>query len=477
MFVSRLTKQIKPDPGRVILQFFNVGNEQRILDVINRVLALPEQEVVILLESVMRDFSTRHNDFNRKVIENYKRIEKYVVKDISTGRKLLLGAYFSKEYSIEAASLFNPSIVAHPDQSFLKPGILRFIISLRATGEGHISSLEFRSGIIDENGEIYLDETSRFCDQPAVNENKNINKDLLSKNIHSRNDAEENIINKMPDSFTYKQVKKILDEELKTCGGEDIKSFIGKILNFSEANYEISFDASTQVSERIIFPYSNNESVGIEDARFVKFIDDDGSAFYYATYTAYNGKNISTQLIKTEDFLNFSISTMQGHAVQDKGMALFPRKVNGKYVISSRQGGENLQIMLSDDLYNWEEYRQHRIPAEPWEFVQLGNCGSPIETKEGWLLLTHAVGPFRKYSIGALLLDLNDPVKIIGRLKSPLIETFKNEREGYVPNVVYSCGSIVHNNELIIPYAMSDSISGFAKISLPGLLAELKENN
>ena len=477
MFVSRLTKKIGPKPVRVILQYFNVGNEQRILNVIHRVLSLPEQEAVHQLERVMQDFSFRHLNFKRKLIENYEQIEKYIKEDISSERKLLLGAYFSKEYSIEAASLFNPSIVSHPDQSFLKSGVLRFIMSLRATGEGHISSLEFRSGIIDENCEIYFDETSRFCELPVVNEEKIIGKDLLTKIIHSKNDVEKNIFSKLPQSFTYKQVKKILNEELKACRDENIKMFIEKILNFSEANYEITFNESTAVSERIIFPYSQNEVVGMEDARFVKFTDDDGSVTYYATYTADNGRTFGTQLIETKDFLNFSICTLHGNAIQDKGMALFPRKVNGKYVLSSRQGGENLQIMFSDDLHRWDEYKQHRVPVEPWEFIQLGNCGSPIETKEGWLLLTHAVGPFRKYSLSAILLDLNDPSRIIGRLKSPLIEPLENEREGYVPNVVYSCGSIVHNDELIIPYAMSDSYSGFAKIFLPGLLAELTEKN
>jgi predicted GH43/DUF377 family glycosyl hydrolase len=275
--------------------------------------------------------------------------------------------------------------------------------------------------------------------------------------------------------FTFNQIKEILSTVQNNVKDESANLFIEKILNYAEANYEISFNESTLVSERVIFPYSKNETVGMEDARFVKFTEDDGSITYYATYTAYNGRTFGTQLIETKDFLTFNIRTMHGSAVQDKGMALFPRKVNGKYVISSRQGGENLQIMYSDDLYHWKEYQQHRIPMEPWEFIQLGNCGSPVETKEGWLLITHAVGPFRKYSMGALLLDLDDPARIIGRLKNPLLEPLDNEREGYVPNVVYSCGSLVHNDELIVPYAMSDSCSGFAKISLPGLLAELNE--
>jgi predicted GH43/DUF377 family glycosyl hydrolase len=424
---------------------------------------------------VIRDFSFRHLNFKHKLLENYKQIEKFVKEDISNDKKLLLGAYFSKEYSIEAASLFNPSIVAHPDQRFLKPGMLRFIMSLRATGEGHLSSLEFRSGVIDENCEIYFDETSHFCELPAVNEDKIIDKNMLAKAVQPKNESEKNIFSVIPQLFTFNQIKEILSTVQNNVKDESANLFIEKILNYAEANYEISFNESTLVSERVIFPYSKNETVGMEDARFVKFTEDDGSITYYATYTAYNGRTFGTQLIETKDFLTFNIRTMHGSAVQDKGMALFPRKVNGKYVISSRQGGENLQIMYSDDLYHWKEYQQHRIPMEPWEFIQLGNCGSPVETKEGWLLITHAVGPFRKYSMGALLLDLDDPARIIGRLKNPLLEPLDNEREGYVPNVVYSCGSLVHNDELIVPYAMSDSCSGFAKISLPGLLAELNE--
>lgn len=476
MFATRLTKRISPNPVRIILQYFNIINRQRIQNVIRRVISLTEQETTQQLEKVIRDFSFRHLNFRDKLIGNYNNIEKYIQEDISTEKKLLLGAYFSKEYSIEAASLFNPSIIAHPDQRFLKPGMLRFIISLRATGEGHISSLEFRSGVIDENCEIYFDETSRFCELPVINENKKIEKDLLTKAISISSSDEEKILSKLPASFSHKEAQKIFESEIKD-GSVDIKSFINKILNFTEANYAISFNETTAVSERVIFPYSKNETAGMEDARFVKFTDDDGSITYYGTYTAYNGRTFSTQLIETKDFLNFSIRTLQGKAIQDKGMALFPRKVNGKYVMSSRQGGENLHIMFSDNLYEWDEYSPHCVPTEPWEFIQMGNCGSPIETKKGWLLLTHAVGPFRKYSIGAILLDLDNPSKIIGRLKSPLFEPLENEREGYVPNVVYSCGSIVHNDELIVPYAMSDSFSGFAKISLSGLLAELIEKN
>ncbi|MCL5029647.1 MAG: glycoside hydrolase family 130 protein [Bacteroidetes bacterium] len=477
MFVSRLSKRFSPNPERVILQFLNPGSEQRIKNVIERVQSLSESEVSHLFEKITHDFSFRHLNFKHKLIENYNRIEKYLSqsKNYSKERKLLLGAYFSKEYSIEAASLFNPSIVPHPDQSNLKPGMVRFIMSLRATGEGHISSIEFRSGVVDENCEIFFDETSRYCELPTKNDEQIILKHDLSKRIKPKSSEEKVFLEKLHESFSSKQIIELLQNELVKPSNENINNFIKQIMEFVDANYEIQFSESTSVSERVIFPNSLKESVGMEDARFVKFLEDDGSYTYYSTYTAYNGRTFGTQLIETKDFLNFKIRTLHGSAVQDKGMAIFPRKINGKYVITSRQGGENLQIMFSDDLYNWDEYKLLKIPNEHWEFIQIGNCGSPIETNYGWLLITHAVGSFRRYTISAILLDLNDPSKVIGSLTSPLIEPLENEREGYVPNVVYSCGSMIHQDELIIPYAMSDSYCGFAKVSLSGLLAKLLE--
>ncbi len=477
MFVSRLSKKFSPNPERIILQFFNPGSEQRIKNIIERVQSLSESEVSHQLEKIIHDFSFRHLSFKHKLIENFNRIEKYVnaSNNYSKERKLLLGAYFSKEYSIEAASLFNPSIVPHPDQRNLKPGMVRFIMSLRATGEGHLSSIEFRSGVIDENCEVFFDETSRYCELPTKNDEQNFYKHELSKIIKPKNSEEKVFLQNLPESFSSRQITELLRNELAKPSSKNINDFIKEILEYVDANYEIKFAESISISERIIFPSSIKESVGMEDARFVRFQEDNGSNNYYATYTAYNGKTFGTQLIETKDFLNFKIKTLHGSAVQDKGMAIFPRKIKGKYVITSRQGGENLQIMFSDDLYNWDEYKLLQVPKQDWEFVQLGNCGSPIETNYGWLLITHAVGPFRRYTISAVLLDLNDPSKVIGSLSSPLIEPLEKEREGYVPNVVYSCGSMVHNDELIIPYAMSDSYCGFARVSLSGLLSKLLE--
>ena len=477
MFATRLTKKLNSNSERVILQFFNPGSTNRILNVIERIMSLPEIDVARQLEKVIHDFSARHLSFKHKLIENYNRVENYIpaADKLSKERKLLLGAYFSKEYSIEAAALFNPSIVAHPDQSFLKPGIVRFILSLRATGEGHISSIEFRSGIIDEKGEIYFDETSRFCELPVKDTKRYFDRSHISEILKLKSEDEQNILKNLPESFSNEDLVNVGDAHFYKESIKDSKKIFEKIYSYVDSNYEIEFNESTSLSERIIFPNSVNESNGMEDARFVKFTEDDGTSTYYATYTAYNGRSFGTQLLETKDFIKFKIHTMRGSAVQDKGMALFPRKIKGKYVITSRQGGENLQIMFSDDLFNWEKFEQLQIPVEPWEFVQLGNCGSPIETKYGWLLITHAVGYLRRYTMSAMLLDLENPSKVIGKLKTPLIEPIEDERDGYVPNVVYSCGSMVHNDDLFIPYAMSDAYCGFAKVSITGLLTKLLE--
>ena len=477
MFATRLTKKLNSNPERVIMQFFNPGSRERIQRVIDRVMSLPETEVVHQLEKAVHDFSSRHLSFKHKLMEEYNRIENYIPNrdNLSKERKLLIGAYFSKEYSIEAAALFNPSIFMHPDQNYLKPGIARFILSLRATGEGHISSIEFRSGIIDEKGDIYFDETSRFCELPVKDTKRNFDRHSISEILNLEDEVDQYIVKALPESFSSDDLKNLKNSVSYKELPDDSKKIFDKLLSYVDSNYEIEFNESTSLSERIIFPNSVNESNGMEDARFVKFTEDDGTSIYYATYTAYNGRSFGTQLIETKDFLKFKIHTMRGSAVQDKGMALFPRKIKGKYVITSRQGGENLQIMFSDDLLNWEKFEQLQVPVEPWEYVQLGNCGSPIETNYGWLLVTHAVGYFRRYCIGAMLLDLENPSKVKGRLKTPLIEPNEDERDGYVPNVVYSCGSMVHNDELFIPYAMSDAYCGFAKVSLTGLLSKLVE--
>ncbi len=415
------------DSKRVILRFFDPGSEFRVRNIIGRILNMQEGEVEKLYDEVEERFSNRHRNFEQVLLNHFNKVEKYIpgVFSLSENRKLLIGSYFSKEYSISSAALFNPSIVPHPDQTGLNPGELRFIMSLRAVGEGHISSIEFRSGIIDAHNSIQIDPPSRFASLASAREER------------------------VETSFT-------IDDELTR-----------------EANYNIFFTGEEPVSERVIFPFSRTESNGIEDVRFVKFFNDDGTSTYYGTFTAYDGHRILSQIIRTDDFIKFEIRTLQGDKAKDKGMASFPKKINGKYTIISRIDGENLYFMQSDDLYKWEAAEVLRTPLMDWEFVQIGNCGSPHETEKGWLLITHGVGPMRRYVISAILLDKNNPAKIIGYLKDPLIEPDENEREGYVPNVVYSCGGLIHNHELIIPYAMSDSASSVASIPLEKILGKI----
>lgn len=435
MKVERLNTKFSADPKKIILQFFQM-NDKRTVNIINRVLSLDEQTVIKNLENVYLEFSKRHKNFEESIIEHFENVKHFITESgkLSKERKLLIGSYFSKEYSIESAALFNPSIVPHPDQSETGEGELKFIMSLRATGEGHISSIEFREGIISGEGDINIINNSQFSVLPK--------KEIFSE-------------------------KEILNKKLPFTGGKEHDKI--DILN---SNYRSEFDDFSLLSERVLFPNSPSESMGLEDARFVKFLNN-GESKYYGTYTAYNGKTFRTQIIETYDFKNFEIGTLHGLMVQDKGMALFPRKINGKYFITSRQDGENLYLMESDNLYSWNESNLLLEPDKSWAFVQLGNCGSPIETEKGWLLITHAVGPLRKYVISAVLLDLDNPAKIIGSLNEPLISPNEIERAGYVPNVVYSCGSLIHNKTLIIPYAMSDSSCGFARVNVDELLSNL----
>ncbi len=465
------------DTTRVIARPYLPGGDDRNKKIIERVLGLSEEKVSDLFEQVLTNFSERHRDIGMIFENNFQRIQTLIPEDvvISDKKRALMGAYFTMEYSIESAALFNPSIVLHPNQADLPEGCIRFIMSFRAVGEGHISSIEFRTGKIDADNNISLDPVSDVVETPEIQLNPTFDKHLFQLKLNEMNACNEittYLLERLPPEFTYEQGKHEIMELLKKrifpdpmqSETVDIVSWVAK------SNYEIKFSPDRKMSERAIFPVSENESMGIEDARFVRFVDDNGDTTYYATYTAYNGRTILPQMIQTKDFVTFKILTLNGKAVQNKGMALFPRRINGKFVMASRQDGENNHIMFSDHMHFWQESRIIQEPSRPWEFVQIGNCGSPVETEEGWILLTHGVGPMRQYSIGALLLDLDDPTKIIGWLPEPLITPNEEERDGYVPNVVYTCGSILHNGDLIIPYGMSDTKSGFASIPVRELL-------
>jgi predicted GH43/DUF377 family glycosyl hydrolase len=426
--VYRSKIKLKANPNKVILQFFDL-DDIRSKNIIDRILFLDKNSTNKVLNKVINDFNKRHRFFEETLNSNFKKIEKYITKKekLSNDQKLLIASYFTKEYSIEAAALFNPSIVPHPDQNNQNSDEYKFIISLRATGEGHISSVEFREGIIKDKNKICIENSKRFST--------------------------------LPQKWKYSKEKEIDKKNLRNVLTKN------EIADFLSTNYITEFAPNIPIEERVLFPRSISESVGMEDVRLVKFFDKNTSK-YYGTYTAYNGKSFRPQLIETDDFRKFKISSLYGKAVYDKGFALFPRRINNNFVFVSRQDGENLYIMFSDNLYFWDKKNILRIPNYPWEYVQIGNCGSPIETEKGWLLITHAVGPLRTYVISAILLDIENPNKVIGVLDQPLIEPNKNEREGYVPNVVYSCGSIINKSNLVIPYAMSDSTTGFAFVNL-----------
>ncbi len=475
--IKRKRIKILGDPGRVIAQLHLPGSPDRIERVIGRVLALSERAAASLLDDVMLDFAERHRDINQVFMSHVESIRDHLPADtpLSETKQKLIGAFFTKEYSIESAALFNPSIIPHPDQSGLKSGDLRFILSLRATGEGHISSIVFRSGILSGDNLFSLDPVSDYVETPTLVLNPDYDCHLFELKLNEMSACNETtawVLDHLPEWFTYNALKEKLDEfrnHHPDLNQRQIET-ISHIDWLAHSNYETTFPAEYPISERVIFPVSKNESSGIEDARFVRFTEDDGEVIYIATYTAYNGFNILPQLIETRDFITFNVSTLNGQAVQNKGMALFPHKINGRYVMLSRQDGENNRIMFSDHLHFWQESEIIQEPTRPWEFIQIGNCGSPLETEAGWLVLTHGVGPMRQYSIGAMLLDLEHPEKIIARLENPLLTPHEEEREGYVPNVVYTCGAIIHNNELVIPYAMSDIHSGIATVSVEELI-------
>jgi predicted GH43/DUF377 family glycosyl hydrolase len=481
MNVHRTGIVLKPSNSRVVIRPFDLANESRIERIIARVLTLSERKVESQLSAVMRDFGDRHQRTHDFLRNRFEQVRKYLLTDqpLDETRRLLIGAYFTQEYALESAALFNPSMVWHPDQSGLSAGSRRFILSLRATGEGHISSITFRSGVIDAAGTIRIDEPTRFVATPEVVPNAIYEKPLFHRKLAElgiNGPLTDQAMAALDETFTIADLDRTLKNVLKSnrVRQREFEPIAHIMLVLAKANYEIRFDPSLNVSERIIFPSSPTETNGIEDARFVRFTHGDGRVCYYATYSAYDGRVTLPQMLETEDFLYFKVSTLNGPEVKNKGFAMFPRMVNGQYAMLSRQDNENIFLMYSDQPHFWYVKQLIAKPTYPWEFVQLGNCGSPIETEAGWLVLTHGVGPMRKYSIGAFLLDLADPSRLIGRLETPLLEPDANEREGYVPNVVYSCGAVVHSKDLVIPYAMSDYASTFATVPLADVLGAMK---
>jgi len=422
-FVNRLGLYLRPDPSRVVVRPFKPATEPRDLNptdkvranhIVSRVLRLDAEASVQQLREVLENFGGRHRNlleiFEARAAEMEEALEPHA--PLSKTQRGLIGAYFLNEYSFEASALFNPSIVRHPDQTGAPEHGCRFILSLRAVGEGHVSSLTFRSGTIAADGSVSVDPPARLASVPVVRKRTSV------------------------------------------ANGHDV---------------EVIFRPDEELSERVIFPVTDAQSNGIEDARFVEF-NDNGQKTFYATYTAYSGRAIRSELLTTADFQSFKMTPLGGSSSRNKGMALFPRKIDGRYAMIARQDNENLYLIYSDDLYSWDGGQPILQPQYPWEFVQIGNCGSPIELDDCWLLLIHGVGPVRHYSIGAVLLDKKDPSKVLARSREPLVQPEPTEREGYVPNVVYTCGAMRHRDQIILPYAVSDTFSNFATIKISALM-------
>jgi len=477
--VTRRPQKFASDAHRVITRLCLPGTEAHIRAVIDRILQLDEQEVSTLLDQVNQDFDSRHYDLASAFRAHYDEAATYIEEQdtISEERRLLIGAYFTKEYSFESAALFNPSLVAHPDQSGLPTGSVRFLMSLRATGEGHVSSIVFRAGVIDASGDIIIAPPSPYARSPEPLKDHPYNKQTFFVKLiemGAYNNTAGDVLDRLADQFTYSGLDEVLDEMARLRPQpESLEETAQNLRWLARSNYVLELPANGCPSEIVIFPTTENESRGMEDMRLVRFTDDDGKGRYYGIYTAHNGLRILPQLLETEDFHYVQVTPLHGKYVQNKGQALFPRKIDGWYLMISRLDGENLYLMRSRNIRFWNEAERLRVPTYPWECVHIGNCGPPLETPAGWLLLTHGVGPMRQYCIGASLLDIEDPSRVIGQTSEPLLAPTEDERDGYVPNVVYSCGSMIHGDRLIIPYAMADSATSFATVSLTELLDHL----
>jgi predicted GH43/DUF377 family glycosyl hydrolase len=476
----RIGPNLNPDLSRVLLRPFHPTTEDIARRIAARAMTLSEDEVVRLLEEVLGEFEDRHEQVKQLLRRRFTQVRHYQAGTIaiSPEREALIGSYFTHEYSPEAAALFNPSIVPHFDQSDLPKGALRFILSLRATGEGHISSITFRTGIVSARHRITLTPPVPFLMEPERVPNPAYERNLFANKLREAgvlNDFCQRVLDQLPENFSIEELRNGIESCRQAVDSADAttdRSARGMVL-LAESNHELRFAPGRRVSQCVIFPFAPSQRNGIEDARFVQFQKDDGNFTYYGTYTAFDGRIILPQLLETPDFMNFKFITLNGPAVQNKGMALFPRKVNGQFTMLSRQDDENLFIMFSDNIHFWDAPQPLLQPEQPWEYMKIGNCGSPVETEAGWLVLSHGVGPMRKYCIGAFLLDRKDPTRVIGRLREPLLAPNEAEREGYVPNVVYTCGVMLHDREVIIPYAMSDYATSFATVSLDELLTAM----
>ena len=483
--VTRTPHRLRPDSGRVVTRLFLPGQEllgdgqSRAAGVIDRILALPDDEVASALDAVLTGFGGRHRALKTTLEDHFQLVAHRLAVGAlpSPDRQRLMGAYFTNEYSVEAAALCNPSAVLHPDQDGTRPGEARFLMSVRAVGEGHISSIGFRTGVIDDGGAVSVDDPGPFL-EPGRPLAGLYDRDLFRRKlaeIGAQGESAAFVLDSLPAQFTPNELERALAElGDRIVTHSDARETVGHFHSLALSNYDIEFPPESAIAERVLLPMSPAESHGMEDARFVRFVDDDGTVTYYATYTAFDGVHVTPQLLETADFRRFRITQLAGPAAKNKGLALFPRRIGGRYVALSRWDRERNSVVSSPDGRSWERATTVQAPEHAWELLQLGNCGSPIETPEGWLVLTHGVGPMRVYSIGAVLLDLDDPARMLARLPTPLMVPEESERDGYVPNVVYSCGALLHGDWLMIPYGISDATIGIATLRLGELLDRLR---
>jgi predicted GH43/DUF377 family glycosyl hydrolase len=481
--LTRTRHRLMPDASRTVSRLFVPGQEtlirgdSRAKAVIDRVLEMTEDEVDRTLASTRGRFSSRFRDLDGTLEGAFGLVAHRLGGKIrvSAARQLVIGSYFTQLYALEAAALFNPSIVPHPNQAGCNPGELRFVMSLRAVGEGHLSSIEFRTGTISSESAVSIDEPGPF---PGTGDSRPSGCDLgvfrekLAEFGHAGEDAQF-LWSLLPRRFSMAELDSAIGElsrQQATRG--DLTALADRARWVAASSYQVEFDQEHTLSERVLWPVGPAESHGMEDARFVRFTDGEDLT-YYATYTAFDGRGVASHLLETTDFRTFTASPLAGLATRNKGMALFPRRIGGRYAALSRWDRESNAIAYSGDLHSWGLAITLHVPERPWELIQLGNCGSPIETPAGWLIFTHGVGPMREYAIGAILLDLDEPERLIGALPEPLLVADESERDGYVPNVVYSCGSLLHGGTVVLPYGCSDSSVRIATVDLAQLLAEL----
>lgn len=483
--MNRTNIELRANPNRVMCRIFVPGDEDLIRGtsradgVIQRCMLLTEDTVDEVLASTIASFESRHRDLIAQFELHFAAVAGLIdsAEALTENRKLLIGAYLTQEYAFEATAYFNPSMVLHPDQSGVEEGSIRFIMSVRAVGEGHISSIVFRTGIVTSTGEVTVEAESLHATTVAKRYGILRNKFVMQLVVEAGLDTEDLalVLGMLPEKFSLEEFEVSLAQiHVMREARINTDLVMEKLREVTRTSYEVDFSADTELGERVLWPTVASERHGMEDARWVRMEEPDGEVVYRATYTGFDGQQVTSRVLETSDFRRFSSMELTGTSVGNKGVAFFPRKVGGKYLALSRWDRETNSITSSEDGYHWNDSHIFQEALRPWELVHIGNAGSPLETPEGWLVLTHGAGPMREYTLGAVLLDLEDPKIVRAVLPTPLLSPVAEERNGYVPNVVYSCGGLIHNGILILPYGFSDSGTRFATMSLSSLLAQME---